>query len=301
MKTILIFGTGSIALQHVDILKKVYNKPKIFFFSHRKSNKYLNKQNSIKGLKPDLIIVASKTSDHQSHLDLIEKFYKDTLVLVEKPLFNKVFEKKYTKNKILINYNLRFHEMIKKLKKIINLRNVFSVYISCMSFLPEWRKNIDYKSSYSSSKKKGGGVALDLSHEIDYAQFLFGKISRINNSYSGKISNLSIDSDDILFFSCFQKSIKSIFYLDYFTKINKREIIVNEKNRTIVCDLINSRIEIRNILTNQYKIFKFKLKKNHSLLNVHNNIKKENFLNFCTFREGLQIVKLIKTLKKKNI
>ena len=39
-------------------------------------------------------------------------------------------------------------------------------------FLPDWRKNIAYSKSYSSIKKQGGGVLLDLSHELDYATYL---------------------------------------------------------------------------------------------------------------------------------
>ena len=32
----------------------------------------------------------------------------------------------------------------------------------------------NYLKSYSASKSKGGGVLLDLSHEIDYINWLFG-------------------------------------------------------------------------------------------------------------------------------
>ena len=43
----------------------------------------------------------------------------------------------------------------------------------------------------------GGGVALELSHEIDLANYLF-QIKNIISSYNKKISNLEIDTDDIL-------------------------------------------------------------------------------------------------------
>ena len=47
--------------------------------------------------------------------------------------------------------------------------------INCSSFLPSWRKNIDYQSSVSAKKSLGGGVLLELSHEIDYLIWLIGK------------------------------------------------------------------------------------------------------------------------------
>ena len=51
--------------------------------------------------------------------------------------------------------------------------------------------NRNYKLSYSSSKNKGGGALLDLSHELDYVQWLFGKISKIEYAKVKKISNLN--------------------------------------------------------------------------------------------------------------
>ena len=45
--------------------------------------------------------------------------------------------------------------------------------MNCFSFLPNWRNNINYKNSNSAKKKLGGGVALELSHEIDLANYLF--------------------------------------------------------------------------------------------------------------------------------
>ena len=69
--------------------------------------------------------------------------------------------------------------------------------INCSSFLPSWRKNIDYQSSVSAKKSLGGGVLLELSHEIDYLIWLIGKI-KILHVVSKKISNLKINTDDYL-------------------------------------------------------------------------------------------------------
>jgi len=44
--------------------------------------------------------------------------------------------------------------------------------------------------SYSASKKRGGGVALDLSHEIDYMRFLFGD-PHSSKVVKAKVSNLT--------------------------------------------------------------------------------------------------------------
>jgi len=45
----------------------------------------------------------------------------------------------------------------------------------------------------------GGGVLLDLSHEIDYAKWIFGGL-KILNGLNLKISELEISSDDLALF-----------------------------------------------------------------------------------------------------
>ena len=77
------------------------------------------------------------------------------------------------------------------LKRKIRLKKIWNVNIFCGSYLPNWRSNIDYRKSASAKKHLGGGVLLDLSHELDYVQWLFGKIV-IEHCKSKKLSNLNI-------------------------------------------------------------------------------------------------------------
>ena len=93
--------------------------------------------------------------------------------------------------KIYVGYNLRFHPLLKYLKKYLSQSNdkLLSVNIYAGSYLPDWRKNTNYVKSYSASKRKGGGVELDLSHEIDYASWLFGKFNILEIINSKIIGN----------------------------------------------------------------------------------------------------------------
>ena len=74
-------------------------------------------------------------------------------------------------------------------KKIIHAR------IESGSYLPNWRPKQDYRSSCSAKKNLGGGVLLELSHELEYLSWIFGKPNWIS-AWVGKLSSLEIDVED---------------------------------------------------------------------------------------------------------
>ena len=59
----------------------------------------------------------------------------------------------------------------------------------------ELRPKIDYKETVSAKAELGGGVLLELSHEIDYLRWIFGEFNWVS-AWHGKLSNLEIDVED---------------------------------------------------------------------------------------------------------
>lgn len=298
-KKALIFGSGSIGTKHVNLLRKLNKISNILIYTKRKHKK-ITSTNNIKEIinyDPDYILVCSETYLHYQHIKLIEKIFINKKVLVEKPLFHKSINFNPKKNKYYVGYNLRFHPVIKFLKNKIKKKEIFSVSIFCNSFLPKWRKNINYSNSYS-SQKKGGGVLLDLSHEIDYLQWMFGKVDVIEYKKIKKISNLKIKSED---FSQIIGKIKNInFYLNltYFSRFEERKIIIDSINETIVADLINYNIKI--IKDKKSKIIKFKKKKDQTYIDQHVSILNNQFKTVCDLKDAKKTLSFIGKLKKKS-
>ena len=245
-KKILIIGFGSIGKRHAVILNKFKKVGKIFILTRQKIYNYTNIKTlqETKLIDPDYILICSKTSDHYVHLRFIENNFKNKIILVEKPLFDKNKDLKIKNNKVFVGYNLRYHPIIKLIKKKIKNKKIFSIYVSCISYLPHWRKGRDYKYSYSSSKKYGGGALLDLSHEIDYIQWIFGQIKKIDFVKIKKISNLKITSDDYV--NLIGKINKTNFSINfnYFSIYPRREILIDGENFSLQADLINNTIEL---------------------------------------------------------
>ena len=107
--------------RHLKNLKKIRKNFNYFLISSRTLTN-LKKRNYTKiiNFNPDYILICSPSSYHYRHLKFVEKNFNKKMILIEKPIFTK-FEKlnKKLKNKYFVGYNLRFHPVIKFLKKYL--------------------------------------------------------------------------------------------------------------------------------------------------------------------------------------
>src|SRR3989344_8670790 len=99
----------------------------------------------------------------------------------------------------MVGYCLQFYKPLLEIKKMIENKtvgDVFYIRASVGQDLRTWRKR-DYKTNYSYDSTRGGGVVLDLIHDINYPAWLLGeKISLINGAVS-KMGLFDIKSEDI--------------------------------------------------------------------------------------------------------
>lgn len=299
---ILIIGYGSAGKRHAKILnlfkkiKNIYIKTNQKIKSYKKF-KFINKINN---LNPDLIVVANETHKHYSTCKFIEQKFSNKIIICEKPLFNKFYNFKPKKNKFYVAYNFRFHKCLELIKKKIDLNKAFFVEAETSSFLPLWRKNTDYSKSYSAFPGKGGGVLLDMSHELDYLKWLFPDL-KISKIYKNKISNLDIFSDDIaLIFGNINKNKFFKIKLTYFNKLPRRYLSICLTDGTqIYLNLLNSKIKLS--MKNKIKIFQLKkYSQFETTKNIYSRILKDNFMDVCTLKEGLELLKQIKNSKRLN-
>ena len=299
---ILIIGYGSAGKRHAKILNLSRKIKNIYIKTNQKIKSYkkFNFINKINNLNPDLIVVANETYKHYSTCKFLEEKFHNKIIICEKPLFNKFYNFKPKKNKFYVAYNFRFHKCLEYIKKKIDLDKAFFVEAETSSFLPLWRKNTDYSKSYSAFPSKGGGVLLDMSHELDYLKWLFPDL-KISKIYKNKISNLNILSDDIaLIFGYTKKNNLVKIKLTYFNKLPKRYLSICLTDGTqIYLNLLNS--EIRLFTKNKKKILRLeKYSQFNTTKDMYSGILKNNFKDICTLREGLDLLKQFKNSKKVN-
>jgi len=136
-KKVLIIGYGSIGERHATILSKLRSISQILIFTKRTNIKFkfTKKIEKIISFNPDYIFVCSETAHHFNHIKMIDKNFKNKIVLVEKPLFHKYVKINFKNNKYFVGYNLRFHPVLKFIKEIIKKKKYFqSMSIAVLTF-----------------------------------------------------------------------------------------------------------------------------------------------------------------------
>lgn len=252
--TILIIGLGSIAKKHIDVLRNLHPYSKIYALRSKKN------VNTIEGVinifkiqeikeKIYCIFITNPTSMHSEAIRRCLNF--NAPLLIEKPLFDNILENsiliKSINSRNITTYvacNMRFHPALLFLKNFlkINTFEINEINVYCGSFLPDWRKAEDYKKSYSANPELGGGVHLDLIHEIDYIYWLFGKPLSVN-SIKRNVSTLNIPAYDFASYTLEYPRFCTNLILNYYRKIPKRNIELILSNDILEIDLIKCTVK----------------------------------------------------------
>ena len=91
------------------------------------------------------------------------------------------------------------------------------------------------------------------------------------------------------------------FFLDlnFLSHRSERSILIEGDNFNVKADLLKYKIEISR--KNKLKTIKFRKIKDQTYIDQHRAIMKKNFKNLCSYSEGLDVLKVIKIIRKKNI
>lgn len=245
---ILFCGLGSIGIQHAKLLEEHFNHDlyALRTFKGQEQNdlkiKELRSWDEVDKYHFDVAFITNPTDFHIEYA--IECARRGISLFIEKPigcseenindLLKLVKDKKLT---AYVAYPLRFHPVLKKLKSLIDGSSILHSRIVCGSYLPSWRPNQKHSESYSAHKNRGGGVILDLSHELDYSSYLFGEVRSITG-LSGKKSDITFDSDDYADMLVLHERCVSNIHLNYFSRKKQRNITIDTHNACIEADLV---------------------------------------------------------------
>lgn len=260
---ICMTGLGSIGRRHLENLTTVLEGRGVEYeidalrSSHvalgKKQDAVISRQYYSMDEMPDDYDIIFITNPTSLHYDTVKKMAEKTKhMFIEKPVFNSV-SCNVTDIPLKVDgvyyvaCPLRHKSIMKYIKQsIVNMEKILSARIIFTSYLPSWRKEVDYRTVYSAKKDLGGGVTKDLIHEWDYAVYLFGTPDRVMHM-KAKVSDLEIDSDDISVYIAQYPSMFLEMHLDYIGQKTERilQLFTNEKR--LDADLLtNTILEYRN-------------------------------------------------------
>jgi len=258
----LIVSLGSIGRRHLKNLRQL--KPNAQIAVWRQHTTDLSCQppegadfqfttsEEVLAFKPKVAIIAGPSSSHVSTAMLLAK--AGTHLLIEKPIANSlsgVDELIAICNKynlvLMVGYNLRFFPSLNETKHMVDedvIGRVLYVHAEVGQYLPDWRPALDYRKGVTAQDSLGGGVLLELSHELDYIYWMFGMPDSVS-AFGGHLSELELDVEDTVELLLEYHSPKCLInvHLDMIQRAPVRRCrIVGEKG-TIIWDAITDHID----------------------------------------------------------
>lgn len=302
----LVVSYGSIGKRHFEILKNFNQVSEVHIVTSQiveNETVFKSISEACKNNEYYYVVIASPTDRHKNDLEEVAKYNGSAIILIEKPLFEEFkVEIPSFKNQVFIGYNLRYHPVIVSLLDLLKeTEEIYYINLYVGQYLPTWRPDKDYRHSYSSKKNEGGGVLLDLSHEIDLLHLISGEIKTFS-SLVMKRSSLEISSEDIAIINGMTKNnVIFSMSLDYLSKTPIRKIIIQGKNKTIIADLIHSTLSSMSIDGEVTNFSISKEDRNFTYTQMHTSILSEDYKKLCSFEEGLRINYWIDQMKKNSI
>lgn len=315
-----VIGLGSIAARHRQNLKRIFPNSTIIaapstirkvFGSVPHADFVCENFEDIASLGADFAIVASPAPSHC--IQASKLIDKQVPCLIEKPLSSALTDgchfKAYQENRkvfVGLAYQLRFYPGLEVIIRFLNERVlgcIYNVNIEVGQYLPTWRPNIDFKDSVSAKRNLGGGVLLELSHEIDYAIFLFGGLRLFKSKLRSSIElGLEVeDIADLILEDNFGALIN--IHLNMVQKAPSRKCRILGSKGKLEWDLLEDKITVEN-------------EKGLAIIHDSNNWDKNNAYidmiraftskttsnrkKIATLEEGIEVLRLIEEVKKQN-
>lgn len=273
---ILIIGLGSMGKRRIRNLKLLRQKNISGFDVKKKRCLDVRKKYNIptyndfnKALqyhKPNALIVSTPPDKHYyyAYKALKKGMHAFMEISVEDPKKVYRFNKKAIKSKSFVfpSCTMIYHEMPKKIKKLINqnaIGKVLNFNYQTGQYLPDWHP-WEKITDYYVSKKKTAACKEIIVFELTWLIDIFG-FPKVITSYKTKISNLNSNIDDIYHFILkFPKKVIANITIEILSRPTPtREMVIIGTEGKIIYNNLSKTIKFWNYKHSK-KIFSYKIK-----------------------------------------
>ncbi len=137
-----------------------------------------------------------------------------------------------------IAFNMRYYPPLRFIRNYLpNLGRVYCAQVWAGAYLPDWRPGVDYRTTTSAHAELGGGVHVELVHEIDYILWFFGMPAGVFAT-ARQISDLEISTEDICSaVLLYENGMTVELHLDYLSRKRVRGCRIIAQNATLEWDM----------------------------------------------------------------
>ncbi len=270
----LVIGCGSIGKRHLRNLQALGYTDLLVYRSQRKDVEAIEREFGVVSFfdldqalaeKPDIVIIANPTHLHIPAA--LAAARAGAHLFIEKPLSHSLENVRelvdlVTRENLraMVAYPLRFYPGTQKMRDLLEagaIGNPLYVHAEVGSYLSDWRPGSDYRQLYSAHADQGGGVILDLSHEVDYLYWLFGAPRRLSAhiQQTGALEIHAEDNADILMETADDLNIA--LHLDYLQRPPVRRCKVVGAEGTLIWDYMAGEVRVYRAASGEWEHFTF--------------------------------------------
>jgi predicted dehydrogenase len=320
LNRVAIIGLGSIGRRHLRLISEIRPDIEIIIVrsgygiackEEKIASKIVFSINEAIGFGIQAAIISSPATLHlQQSLELAKN---GVHLLIEKPLSHTAdgldeLLKVVNNNNIIamVGYALRYDTGARKFKDWLSnkaIGKILHARIECGSYLPSWRPDQDYRKTVSALPELGGGVLLELSHEIDYLHWFFGRPidiqAQITNS---KMLDIDVeDQADLLITS--EQGYPISVQIDFNRRHVKRECTIITTEGELTWNAVNKKVIWRAInekeLSYEYNnerddIYHMQLKRFFECIENGSNP-------IVTIEDGINVVRMIDAARDASV
>jgi predicted dehydrogenase len=234
----VVLGQGSIGARHARLL--VAEGMEVRVVSRHAHGAFGSTRDAVRDGRPEYAVVATPTAAHAASLAELASAGFSGTVLVEKPIVAMAADLPELDAfaAVHVAYNLRFHPVVRELRRRLAGETVVAANVFAGSWLPDWRPERDLRDTSSARRSNGGGVLRDMSHELDYAAWIFGPLIA-DGARGGRLGALDLDVEDTVGMILHAPGCPLLMmHLTYLDHHGARRLRVTTRGRTIDADLV---------------------------------------------------------------
>jgi predicted dehydrogenase len=232
----MVVGAGSIGLRHQRVLAAL--GAEVSVHSRRSA---ADLPTAVVASGPDLVVVATETSDHRRALVELAAAGFRGAVVVEKPLLGALEPlPELPFQTCVVGYQLRVHPAVLAARRELAGERPLVLHAQVGQHLAAWRPGRTLGDTASARTEAGGGVLRDLSHELDLVLLLGGGWRRVC-ALGGRSGALGPDvaTDDrwAILLELEGGTVASV-HLDMLDHVGQRRLTAVAATRTVSVDLV---------------------------------------------------------------